>query len=173
VFFSNKGGKDNNVELKKLVNEPLNKYAKLLGKDSDLEKHSLNLYHLNALTSATDFLNCYKNPQKEIINIVNTSKMKLIIENKERLKPIIESIIFLGRQNSAFRGHNDSGNLFGENIEESNYSVTNSGNFRALLKYRILSGNTILEKHLKSKTSKATYCYEPRLLLLLLYNLTL
>jgi len=26
VFFSNKGGKDNNIELKKLVNEPLNKY---------------------------------------------------------------------------------------------------------------------------------------------------
>uniref|UniRef100_A0A2S2P349 Repressor of the inhibitor of the protein kinase n=1 Tax=Schizaphis graminum TaxID=13262 RepID=A0A2S2P349_SCHGA len=161
VFFSNKGGKDNNVELKKLVNEPLNKYAKLLGKDGDLEKHSLNLYHLNALTSATDFLNCYKNPQKEIINIVNTSRMKQVIENKERLKPIIESIIFLGRQNIAFRGHNDSGNLFGENadkeIEESNSPVTNSGNFRALLKYRILSGDTILEKHLKSKTSKATY----------------
>ncbi|XP_025415028.1 zinc finger MYM-type protein 1-like isoform X2 [Sipha flava] len=161
VFFSNKGGKDNNVELKKLVNEPLNKFAKLLGKDGDLEKHNSNLYHLNALTSATDFLNCYKNPKREIINIVNTSRMKQVLENKERLKPIIESIIFLGRQNIALRGHNDSGHLFGENadkeIEESISPVTNSGNFRALLKYRILSGDTILEKHLKSKTSKATY----------------
>lgn len=161
VFFSNKGGKDNNVELKKLVNKPLNKYAKLLGKDGDLEKHNSNLYHLNALTSATDFLNCYKHPQREILNIVNTSRMKQVKENKERLKPIIESIIFLGRQNIALRGHNDSGNLFGENedkeVEESSTSVTNSGNFRALLKYRILSGDTLLEKHLKSKTSKATY----------------
>lgn len=38
VFFSNKGDKGKNVELEKLVNEPLNKYAKLLGKDGDLEK---------------------------------------------------------------------------------------------------------------------------------------
>lgn len=161
VFFSNKGGKDNNVELKNLVNEPLNKYAKLLGKDGDLEKHNSNLYHLNALTSATDFLNSYKNPKRKIINIVNTCRMKQVIENRERLKPIIESIIFLGRQNIVLRAHNDSGNLFGPNadkeIEESISPVTSSGNFRALLKYRLLSGDTILEKHLKSKTSKATY----------------
>jgi hypothetical protein len=75
-FFSNKGGKDNNVKLKKLVNEPLNKFAKLLGKDGDLKKHNSNLYHLNALTSATDFLNCYKNQKREIINIVNISRIK-------------------------------------------------------------------------------------------------
>lgn len=34
---------------------PLNKYAKLLRKNVDLEKHISNLYNFNALTSATDF----------------------------------------------------------------------------------------------------------------------
>jgi hypothetical protein len=110
----------------------------LLGKDSDLEKHNSNLYHLYALTSA-DFLNRYKNPKREIINIVNTSRMKQVLENKARLKPIIESIIFLGRQNIALRGYNDSGNLFGKNtdkeIKESISPVINNSNFRALRKY--------------------------------------
>lgn len=36
-------------------------------------------------------------------------------------------------------------------------SITNKGNFRALLMYRISSGDTILKNHLKSTTSKATY----------------
>jgi len=63
-----------------------------------------NLYHLNVLKSATDFLNCYKNPQRKIIIIVNVSRLKQVKENKERLKPVIESIIFLGHQNIALRG---------------------------------------------------------------------
>lgn len=112
LFFSDKSGKDNNINLKKLVNEPLNKYAKLLGKDGDLEKHSTNKYHTNALLVSTDFLSRYKNPQKELINVLNTSRMKLVMENRERLKPIIEFIIFLGRQNIFFRDHNDSGYFF-------------------------------------------------------------
>lgn len=62
-------------------------------------------------------------------------------------------MIFLSQQNIALRGHKDSGNLFGENAgketHESIAPVANGGNFRAFLKYRILSGDTILEKHLK------------------------
>lgn len=129
-----------------------------MGKDGDLEKHSTNKYHTNALLVATDFLSRYKNPQKEILNVLNTSRMKLVMENRERLKPIIESIIFLGRQNISFRGHNDSGYFFADKeTNEVTSSITNKGNFRALLMYRISSGDTILENHLKSTTSKATY----------------
>lgn len=47
-----------------------------------------------------------------------THRKKTVLENRERLKPIVESIIFLGRQNIPLRGNFDSGKLFNE--EDSN-----------------------------------------------------
>lgn len=73
VLFAHKGGKDKNVPLKMLVTIPLSKYAKLLGKDGDLVKHSQNKYHINAVSTSTNFLTCNKNPEKKIINVVNNS----------------------------------------------------------------------------------------------------
>lgn len=131
VLFANKGGKDKNVTLKKFVNFPLNKYAKILGVNGDFQSHSRHLHHKNAMQVAIDFLDCYKNPQNEIINLMSTQRMKQITENRERLKPIIECLIFLGRQNLAFRGHRDQGKL-NTNI---NLLSTSEGNFRELLKY--------------------------------------
>lgn len=81
--------------------------------------------------------------------------MKQITENRKRLKPIIESIIFLGRQNIPLRGHRDHGDFF-ENYNEGN-SIVNNGNFRELLNYRIKAGDLVLENHLKTTHSKATY----------------
>lgn len=65
----------------------------------------------------------------------------------------MEKVDNLNNKNISLRGHNDSGNLFGDNadkeIKESTSLVTNKGNFRALLNYRILLDDTILENHLK------------------------
>lgn len=153
VLFANKGGKDKNITLNKFVHSPLTKYAKILGAGGDFNVHSNHIYHKNAVQVALNFLYTYKNPQREIINIMNSNRMKTVAENRERLRPIIESIIFLGRQNIAIRGHRDQGKL---NTTTSS-SVINEGNFRELLKFRVSSGDTILEEHLKSCNSKATY----------------
>lgn len=110
--ISDKGGKDRAMPLKKIVNEPLKKYAKLWGKDGDLEVHSKLQYHIEYLLIAEDFKHRYQNPDKDIINIMNTERINQINENRNRLKPIIETIIFLGRQNIPLRGHHDSGDFF-------------------------------------------------------------
>lgn len=91
--------------------------------------------------------------------MVNTQRKKEILENQERLKPIIESIICLARQNIPLRGNYDSGKLFkDQDTQVSTMQFTiNEGNFRELLKCRILSGDSVLEEHLKSVNSKATY----------------
>jgi len=162
VLFSNKGGKDRATQLNKLVKEPLNKYAKILGKDGDFEVHSKNQYHIDSIQIAEDFLLRYKNPHKEVINIINTDRLKQIEENRKRLKPIIETIIFLGHQNIPLRGHYDSGHFYQKvnsllpTTSDMN-STINKGNFRELLKLRISCGDSDLEKHLKSTHSKATY----------------
>lgn len=113
VLFANKSGKDKTVTLNKFVNFPLNKYAKILGVDGDFESHSRHLYRENAMQVALviDFLDRFENPQNEIINLIATQRMRQIKENRERLRPIIETIIFLERQNLAFRGHRDLGKL--------------------------------------------------------------
>lgn len=49
------------------------------------------------------------------------------------------------------RGHRDDGPLLNNN------KMYNEGNFRELLRYRIASGDTILEQHLQNTHSKATY----------------
>jgi len=135
------------------VNFPLNKYAKILGVDRDFQSHSRHLYHKNAMQVAIDFLDRNQKSSKEIINLMRTQRMQQITENRERLKPIIECIIFLGRQNLAFRGHRDQGKL-NTNID---LLPTNEGYFRQLLKLKIASGDKILEKHLQTTSAKATY----------------
>ncbi|XP_065642968.1 52 kDa repressor of the inhibitor of the protein kinase-like [Hydra vulgaris] len=75
-------------------------------------------------------------------------------ENRERLKPTIESIIFLGRQNIALRGHRDDGQIFEIN---QNSSVINDGNFRESLCFQVSAGDNILKIHLNNCNSKATY----------------
>lgn len=159
VLFSDKGGKDRATLLKKFVNEPLKKYAKLWGKDGDLEAHSKLQYHIECLLIAEDFKHTYQNPDKDIINIMNTERINQINENRNRLKPIIETIIFLGRQNIPLRGHHDSGDFF-QKVNDSvstTESTFNKGNFRETLKFRILCGDSNLENHLMSTHSKATY----------------
>ncbi|KAH1027235.1 hypothetical protein HUJ05_000785 [Dendroctonus ponderosae] len=55
-------------------------------------------------------------------------------ENRERLRPIVKTLIFCA----------DSG-------------VADEGNFRALIKFRIESGDTKLQHHLETSKSNATY----------------
>lgn len=102
-----------------------------------------------------NFQKTFSNPNKVVINIIDTERMKQIKENRERLVPIIESIMFLGRQNIALRGHKDYGILSSE--PHSSETVINEGNFREILKFRILSGDKTLESHLKNNNAKATF----------------
>lgn len=147
------GGKQKN-KLQKLVTKPLQEFAKLLGKDGYLETHCKTTYHKEAALSSIDFLKSYIEPNKQIINLINTERIRQVKENRERLKPIIQSIIFLGHQNIAFRGHRKHNSLL---PNTSNFSCINEGNFRELLKFRIASGDHILENHLSTTHSKATY----------------
>jgi len=47
---------------------------------------------------------------------------------EKRLIPIIQSILFLGRQNIPFRGHREEGNILDDSV-----SSVNMGNFCELL----------------------------------------
>ena len=82
------------------------------------------------------------------------------MENRERLKPIVESVAFLGRQNIPFRGHRDDGELFQSKEccrDSVSSDVLNEGNFRELLRFRVSAGDELLKGHLETAGANATY----------------
>ena len=111
-----------------------------------------------------DFLETCRNEGKQIVNQLNASHMEQVKENRKRLIPIIESIMFLGRQNISLRGHRDDGPIeFSHDIDSDGVryhcktSLTNEGNFRELLRFRVLAGDNDLAKQLESSSKNATY----------------
>ena len=58
-------------------------------------------------------------------------------------------MIFVGEQNIPFRGHRDDS----QHLD----TVTNAGNFQALLDFREESGDKVLEEHFKTTPRTATY----------------
>jgi len=84
-----------------------------------------------------------------------TQRIRTVDENRKRVRPIIQSLLFLARQNIALCGHrsiwSSDGNVFDILI------VGNEGNYRELLKFRIDSGYIELKIHFKMSNSNATY----------------
>ncbi|XP_050508949.1 52 kDa repressor of the inhibitor of the protein kinase-like [Diabrotica virgifera virgifera] len=64
-----KAGGQNTVPLRKLVSEPLNKYAKLSGKDGDLESHNSNEYHKKAELDSKNYIKIFENPDLKILSL--------------------------------------------------------------------------------------------------------
>ncbi|XP_050065546.1 52 kDa repressor of the inhibitor of the protein kinase-like [Aphis gossypii] len=147
-------GKKNYMTLGLLVNKPLQNFKHLMGNTGDLHSHEITNYHIESVLRAQDFIKTYQNPSLEVVSQIDSNHLKQITENRNRLRPIIKSVLFLARQNIPFRGHRDDGPLL-KNNELS--PKLNEGNFREILKFRIESGDMELENHLKNTSSKATY----------------
>lgn len=128
VFFY-KEKKGRNVDLKSLVSVLSIKYAKILSKADDLHKHSKNVHHMNAILTASDFLTYYKNPAKELINLINSSRM-----NQLRLKLIIELTNFR-HQNISLRNHRDQSSLVRKKNNTKNFSVVYDKHFHTILRF--------------------------------------
>lgn len=117
------GGYQKNVPLQSLVRNPVTRFDKLFGKkDGVLDRHDSNQYHKEAMDAAADFLRTQNEEHLSVQNQVNKQNLIQSMENRKKLRKIVETIIFLGKQNIAFRGHRDSGKL------EINMPI-NDGNF--------------------------------------------
>ncbi|XP_075063917.1 52 kDa repressor of the inhibitor of the protein kinase-like [Mixophyes fleayi] len=156
-FTATMGGSHKHVTLQKLVKKPLTVFAKLLGKDGDLCTHEKRQYHRNSVQAAKDFLNTHCAPERNVMNRISSQRLQQIQENRQRLKPIVETILFLGRQNIPLRGHRDDGELCKEADTEP---LMNEGNFRELLQFKDNSGGTALANHLENTHSNAAYISE-------------
>ena len=74
-----------------------------------------------------------------------------IAQNRLKLRSIVETIIFCGRQGISLRGHQDDHTCVDAD------PLANHGNFLALLQFRIQAGDKVLSEYLQTAASNAVY----------------
>lgn len=116
------------------------------------QKHQTTQYHRAASIKADNFLAVMAGESQSIDSQVDSVRTRQIQENQEKLAPIIKTVILCGRQGLPLRGHRDHGE-FNVSVEPEE----NEGNFRALLRARIDSGDVNLKKHFETCPRNATY----------------
>jgi len=138
VFFANRHPPCGTVGA--LVITPLQRFKKAL---ETMRAHELTSFHADAMNVSQSFLH--------VVQMGNTALQDKIAHNRQLLQSVVETIQFCGRQNIALRGHRDDGPL-----PVGMQSEGNEGNFRELLKFRISSGDKILEAHVNKMSGNAT-----------------
>lgn len=139
----------------KLVTKPLDRFDHLTGKEGALTKHNATKYHQENMIAMEQFRDVFVTRTKDDIHSsLDTAHKRIVEDNRKALKPIVETILLCGRQNIAFRGHRgESGTI----AADGNEPEINDGNFRALLRFRIRSGDTALQNHANTAKGNATY----------------
>jgi len=153
LFSTNdRAGHLGSARLGALVRSRLNNFGRLTGKEGTLAVHAANSYHIFSARRANAFLMRSSSGCKDDVrNLSSTARNEAIKYNRKRLASIVETVLFCGRQNLPLRGHRDSGPL---DVTEP---FENDGNFRALLRFRISSGDQVLEDHCLKSAKNAQY----------------
>ena len=132
-----------------LVMQPLVKFKKAI---EVFKNHELCGYHREASEDARTFLSWHEDKtSRDVRNRLSTAREQQVLRNRQRLMPIIRTVLLCGRQNIPLRGHRDHGELLTDD------DSINDGNFRALLRFRVDAGDEQLEEHLINASKNATY----------------
>lgn len=105
--------------------------------------HQQHQYHRNSAILAQHFIDVH---DKKIVDIslqLDKAKKAENELNRKVLTSIIETIILIGRQELACRGHRNSDAITPESPHEDD------GNFRALIRFRMSSGDENLKNHMQ------------------------
>ena len=118
-----------------------------------LRKHADKGYHKDAVVKSDEFVRVMTHQQPDIRSQLNQAMADKIASNMQKLSSIFKTIELCGRQYISLRGHRDNAT----DIEKDPSLFENHGNFRALLKFRVDAGDSILSEHLVTAPRNATY----------------
>lgn len=107
-------------------------------------------YHVVAMGHAENFISVVAGSQQPVNVQLNKHAQAKIEQNKEKLKSIVKTVVFCGKQNVPLRGHRDDSQYLSD-------TKHNSGNFQKLLEFRIDAGDKVLQEHLQTASKCATY----------------
>jgi hypothetical protein len=142
VLFGSDSGDKNASKLDKLVKSPVTFWTTAAQKFSEHKLRSE--VHKTATLKADNFLKIMHSQMEPINQQLQSALATQIAENKRKLHSIIKTIIFCGRQNISLRGHRE------DDVSK------NPGNFKALLRFRIESGDLVPKNHFET-ASKVVY----------------
>lgn len=158
LFCPKEVGKGSHMPTKSLVVTP---FCRWKDAKEQFRYHDNLEYHKTSCVMAQSFMDVYEKKTVDVSLQLNTAKQAAIKQNRKFLSSIVETIILIGRQEIALRGHRDSGPISLE------LPSNNDGNFRSLLRFRVASGDTTLNEHLSRVdsmlSSRATSYTSPRI----------
>uniref|UniRef100_H3AL73 HAT C-terminal dimerisation domain-containing protein n=1 Tax=Latimeria chalumnae TaxID=7897 RepID=H3AL73_LATCH len=131
------------------VQTPFRNYKKIHVK---LKEHLSNKYHGFAQERADMFIKSIRSGDTNVINQVDQHWKRQAEEIRQQLVPIVKTIILCGRLGIALRDHRDDGI-----IDIDTALSGREGNFRALLAFRVNSGDKALVEYLTNARKKVTY----------------
>ena len=135
-------------KLQKLYTEPLTRWNGASTKFLEHQK-SCQMHH-DTVAAMETFKSQLSGKSQRIDVTFDTIKYERIRSNRQKLIPILKTVILCARQNISFRGHRDDSKHFDD---RSN----NPGNFQTLLEFRVDSGDRVLDDHFKTAPKNATY----------------
>ncbi|KAF0709155.1 zinc finger MYM-type protein 1-like [Aphis craccivora] len=151
VLFGRDFGGIGDQKLGVLTLQPLSKYKNAI---ADFKKHSTLNYHALSIVKSEHFCASYEGKDVSVDVQLDSNLKKQIAINRKKILPIVKTILFCGKQNISLRGHrHETGNIFHQNSD----FIENDGNFRALLRFRIESGDSDLNEHLQNSNKNATF----------------
>ena len=113
-----------------------------------LKNHDTLDYYKTAMAKMSGFVMTRKKTQQSIANLLDQQRKEEIEKNRRLLVPIVQTLVFCGRNVLLLRGHRDDGK-----IDEAEY-VAGEGIFRGLLRFRRQAGYKNLEELLAKPNAK-------------------
>ncbi|CAN7947954.1 unnamed protein product [Ixodes hexagonus] len=150
VFAHECAGKGEHQRLGSFVTKAFVNYKNAM---EAFKSHAACGYHLKSRSLAESFLAIQSGAHRDIVSQLDKGVRKQAEENRKNLLPIIETVIFCGRQELSLRGTDDCGPLDLSQV----LPVKNDGNFRALLRMRATCGDASLKKHIETSAANAMY----------------
>ena len=127
-----------------LITEPYRNWKNAV---ADLKSHATRDYHKRSMARLHAFQQTYGNISHRIDFTITDTSNRQVDTNRSILKSVVKCLLLCGHQGIALRGHRD----------DSTSERTNKGNFKALLDFRVDSGDVVLENHIKACNKNATY----------------
>ena len=112
----------------------------------DALRHDGLEYHRDSMLRLKTFMTTTEQPSLRLDARMTEESKKQIDANRSILLSIIRCLELAGRQGISLRGHRD-------NLAEG----SPQGNFHALIRFAIASGDTVLKNHMESCARNATY----------------
>ena len=111
-------------------------------------------FHACRFPILTSLLSRMSDAAQPIEIIIDSGIKKELEENRKKLAPIVDSVLYCGRLGLPLHGHRDDAKY---HPEVGSYSSGGVGNFVESLNFRVQAGDEVLEEHLKTCGKNQTY----------------